>query len=106
MTPSAPRLIPVLIEFRGRGDRPDSWGKLLEVRASGASLLTRARLERGDALRLRFDLPGERLEGVAAEVAKASRDRDGYSVGELRFPDEELRVRLGRTLRRILAAGA
>ena len=56
MTASAPRLIPVTIAFAEDSDRHESWGRLLEVRAAGASLLTRARLRRGDAVRLGFDL--------------------------------------------------
>jgi len=105
MSRGVPRLIPVLIAFPTGGERLESWGRLLEVRAAGASLMTRARLERGDAVKLGFELPGERLEDVAAEVVKSSLDPDGYTVCDLLFNDEELQVRLGRSLRRILAAG-
>ncbi|MFH1725029.1 MAG: hypothetical protein ABII00_10465 [Elusimicrobiota bacterium] len=96
------RFIPVLFDFADDEARQRCWGRFLELRADGARLITRSLVERGWRLRLRFDLPGEWIEGVLADVRDADRDEDGYYVCDLRFGAEEDRVRLGRALRRIL----
>lgn len=96
------RYVPVLMDFSEAQARKTSWGRLLELSATGARLLTRAALRPGDSLSLRFDLLQEVFEGLEAEVARAAPDMDGYTVAELRFPDPEARRRLGRTLSRLL----
>ncbi|MFH2202390.1 MAG: hypothetical protein ABIJ96_04705 [Elusimicrobiota bacterium] len=104
MKVNAARFIPVLVAFPEAEARQESWGRFLELQSNRARLITRTRMEKGDVLILTFDLPGEAFAGVDAEVARAAADEDGYYVCTVLFPEEEQRVRLGRTLQRILAA--
>lgn len=94
------RLVPALVEFPG-GEREPGWGRLLELGAAGARLATRLRLERGERVALSFELPGEALGGLSAEVRRARLDEEGYTVAELSFPGSQARLRLGRALLRL-----
>ncbi len=104
MKVSAARFIPALLAFPESEARQDAWGRFLELQSNRARLITRTRLEKGDRLFLSFELPGERLKKIEAEVTRSDVDEDGYYVCVLLFPREEQRVRLGRTLQRILTA--
>jgi hypothetical protein len=96
------RFLPVLLDRPSEEARETCWGRLLALSASGARLIARAKLLRGDELFLRFELAGEDVAGLPARVLRARVDADGWSVAELEFPREEDRVRLGRLLGRVL----
>lgn len=104
MRVSASRFVPALIEFPDEESRHESWGRFLDLNTAGGRLITRVRLERGDVLFLSFELPGEGFRRVETRVAESSPDPDGYLVCGLRFTRQDDRLRLGRALRRILAA--
>ncbi|MEK9146456.1 MAG: hypothetical protein AAB339_12690 [Elusimicrobiota bacterium] len=97
-------LVPLLLEFPESDGRPQSWGRFLELAATGGRMISQTRLSRGDGLRVSFSLPGESVSGLRADVLRARRDADGYFEAELRFLDEAVKVRLGRALTRLLAS--
>ncbi len=98
----APYLVPALLRFPGSAARQDSWGRLLKITAGGAELSTAARLAKGEAVLVQFDLGGERLF-VPAVVHHAYDDDDGARFAELRWNDMVSRRRLARALLEVLA---
>jgi len=97
------RHLPVSLQFPDSDGRPEAWGRFLRLAANGGELATTARLNKGDTLRLGFEVQGERFELARADLLTAWRDRDGYFVAEVRFLDEDTRGRLGRALVGLLA---
>lgn len=93
----APVLVPALLRFPGSSARQDAWGRLLKITAGGAELSTGARLAKGEALHVQFELGGERLL-IAARVNRADDDADGHRAAELRWSDMVERRRLARVL--------
>jgi len=102
MRVSAARFIPASVRFPESEARQDAWGRILELQSNRARFLTRTRLEKGDRLSLSFDLPGEPMKDISAEVSAGERDEDGYYLCVLLFSDSADRVRLGRVLQKIL----
>jgi hypothetical protein len=96
--------IPVLLRFSDDAGRSDTWGRLQQLAPLGAELCTRTRLEAGERLWLDFELPGEPLRGLAADIAHVHIDEDGYRVLRLVFPLADQRTDLGRRLRRLLVS--
>ena len=104
MRAGSPRWVPAAFGFPPEQARRECWGRLVELSASGARLASLTRLRGGDSLTLRFELPDGGVEGLRAAVVRARRDADGYWFADLRFPEARDRVRLGRSLSRVLAA--
>lgn len=94
---------PVLLRFPGEVAREDGWGRLLELRASSAKLSTQTPLDRGESLRLDFEVNGERFPDLRARVECVERDEDGFLRADLRFEDEVEKRRLARTLADLLS---
>lgn len=97
------RHLPVSLQFPDGDGRPEAWGRFLRLAANGAELATTSRLDKGDVLRLGFEVQGERFELARAELLSAWKDADGYFVAEARFLDEDVRGRLGRALVSLLS---
>lgn len=102
MRVSASGYVPVRFRYPEPDSSMDGWGRLLDVSAREACLATRFRVERGQRLRLHFDMRGDAFEDVEAETARAWRDADGYYLARLKFCREEDALELGRSLRRFL----
>ncbi|MDE2292669.1 MAG: PilZ domain-containing protein [Elusimicrobia bacterium] len=103
----SPRPVPALFEFPEEPERREAWGRFLDLRPDGATLLCLARVERGARLRLRFDLPGgSRLEGLEADVVRAKRDGDGYSEARLVWRQGSARQALHKALLGLFEASA
>lgn len=98
----APVLLPALLRFPGSAARQDSWGRLLKLTNGGAELSTAARLDKGEAVIVQFDLGGERLR-LQARVQHARDDDDGHRAAELSWTDMVERRRLARVLLDVLA---
>lgn len=98
----APFFVPALLRFPGSAARLDGWGRLLKITAGGAELSTAARLLKGEALTLVFELGGESL-AVAARVSYAEDDDDGHRLAQLRWTDMVVRRRLARVLVDVLS---
>ena len=99
------RAVPTLFEFPEEPERQECWGRFLDLRPDGASLLCQSKVERGARLRLRFDLPaGGRIEGLEGDARKVRRDPDGYFRVELLWRTGEARERLHRALLKIFVS--
>lgn len=98
----APFLVPTLLRFPGSSARQDSWGRLVTITAGGAELSTPARLGKGEALLVQFELGGERLT-IAACVHHVRDDDDGQPLAELQWSDMVERRRLARVLLEVLS---
>lgn len=99
------RAVPALFEFPEEPERLECWGRFLELRPDGATLLCSAKVERGARLRLRFDLPAAgRLEGVEGDARRVRRDGDGYHRVELLWRTGAARERLHRALLGLFAS--
>ena len=99
---------PVLLRFEGAPGLQNGlngWGRLLELRASSAKLSTQTPLDRGESLRLEFEVNGERFPDLRARVECVERDEDGFLAADLRFEDEVEKRRLARTLADLLSRG-
>jgi hypothetical protein len=94
--------VPAVLRFPGSAARVDAWGRLLRITAGGGELSTSARLSKGEAVFLLFELGGERLR-IAARVHHAYDDDDGQRVAELRWSDMVERRRLARALLDVLS---
>lgn len=78
------RAVPALFEFPEEPERQECWGRFLDLRPHGATLLCQAKVGRGARLRLRFDLPAAgRIEGLEGDARAVRRDADGYCRVEL-----------------------
>lgn len=93
------RAVPALFEFPEEPERQECWGRFLELRPDGATLLCAAKVERGARLRLRFDLPGgARVTGLEGDARKVRKDSDGYCRAELLWRTGAARQGLQRAL--------
>lgn len=96
--------LPVVISFPAEAARQDAWGRISELRASGALLSTQAVLEAGKSLRLSFEIAGEDFAGLEAQAAWVEKDADGYSQAQVRFGDQVEKRRLAKALLEWLAS--
>lgn len=103
MSRRAPSLIPALLRFPAGAARQDAWGRLLELTPARAQLVTAAPLARGEALSVAFELGGEELRDLGAELVHVEPDADGHRLAELRWTDELQRRRLSLALLDALA---
>ncbi|MBI5239769.1 MAG: hypothetical protein HY926_04795 [Elusimicrobia bacterium] len=94
---------PVLLRFPGEVAREDGWGRLLELCASSAKLSTQTPLDRGEQVRLAFEVNGERFADLRARVESVDRDEDGFLAADLSFQDEVEKRRLARSLADLLS---
>ena len=93
------RAVPALFEFPEEPERQECWGRFLDLRTDGATLLCQTKVERGARLRLRFDLPAAgRVAGLEGDARKARRDPDGYTRVELLWRTGAARESLHRAL--------
>ncbi len=97
-------LLPLLIAFPEAEGRLESWGKILDLGALSARILTQSRLSAREPLLLSFRLRGEDFDSLPAVVERSEIDEDGYTRCEVRFTLEADRLRLGRVLRVLLAS--
>lgn len=103
LTRRSPAPLPAVVAFPGEAARQAGWGRLLDLSASSAVLATFTPLSRLEQVLLSFELGEERFEAVAARVACARTDEDGYTRAELFFVDETERRRLSRVLLDLLS---
>lgn len=103
MKARSPAPLPAVVTFPGEAARQAGWGRLLDLSASSAVIFTRTPLGRLEQVLLSFELGGERFEALAARVACAETDEDGYTRAELSFADEADRRRLSRVLLDLLS---
>lgn len=96
--------LPLLIAFPEAEGRLETWGRLLDLGALSARILTQTRLAVRGSLRLSFRLRGEEFDSLPAVVERVETDEDGYCRCEVRFAEERDRLRLGRVLRVLLAS--
>ena len=85
MISKAKEFLPVLIDL---SDGSSGWGRLLEIHPTGAKLLTRCRLARGNVICMSFEIDGLKMEGIRAGVSQCGKDEDGYLVLKLAFLDD------------------
>lgn len=81
------RQVPVLLEREGSGAK--GWGRLLELNALGAEVLTLMGLERGEEVFLDLELGPRKLSQARCRVVRSSRDEDGYFSCGLKFEERE-----------------
>lgn len=100
------RAVPALFEFPEEPERQECWGRFLDLRPDGATLLCSAKVERAARLRLRFDLPGGgRVEGLEGDARRVRRDSDGYCRVELLWRTGTARELLHRALLKLFETG-
>ncbi|MBI4248112.1 MAG: hypothetical protein A3G41_08255 [Elusimicrobia bacterium RIFCSPLOWO2_12_FULL_59_9] len=80
----------------------NGWGRLLDLSAVGARLLTRGVLT-GEEIFLSFELETEKFNKLRCRVARAEQDRDGYWVYGLEIAEDAARARLKQRLMSILS---
>lgn len=90
--------VPALIAFEGASARADAWGRLVELSAVGANLMSQSELRKGEFVALSFEAAGESFKGLRARVDWVERDADGYWLAELSFTQEIEKRRLAKIL--------
>jgi hypothetical protein len=94
--------VPALIRFPEESGRQESWGRLLELSPSSATIETRAALAPAERFTLGFEIAQGPFD-ADARVLHCWRDQDGYWVAHVRFSDERQRRALAVHLADVLS---
>ncbi|MHB2026010.1 MAG: hypothetical protein ACYCPQ_05165 [Elusimicrobiota bacterium] len=93
-----------MIRFSPESLIPESWGRLEELSAASAILLTQSRLRPGDRIFLGFEIGGKPFSPLRASVITCARDMDGFCRAEIRFVDELEKRDLAAAILRVLSS--